>query len=312
MGFLKVSENSRYFVKDGAPFFWMGDTIWSAPSMYSEEELEFYFSRRQEQGFTVAHIMIPWASFSSDLIIADGDTNINEMPFWLNNNPATPNEEYFLLVDRLIRIAAKYSILIVILACGGGGGTFVESKKVITAENARAYARWLAERYKNEPNIVWSNGFDMPPWQHEDVALEFAAGIKEADNDNHLMFYHPCGGASSNHFHGEDWLSANFIQTWGDYESIQGMVLADYHRKPHKPVVHVEGAYEAGIEYPERITAHLVRRQAYAGYLVVRRHAFTAQAMYDPSVPDMRGSRLSKYRTSLTGERQHNSALPSR
>jgi len=267
MGFLKVSENGRYFTKDETPFFWLGDTIWPAPSMYSEEELEFYFSARQEQGFTVVHIMLPWASDGGGVIIKDADGNDDYLPFWLNNNPATPNEEYFKKVDRLIKIASRHYIIIVILACGGGCGTFVGQKKMITADNARAYAKWLAERYKDEQNIVWSNGFDEPPWLDEDVAREFAAGIREGDGGNHLMFYHPCGGYSSNHFHGEEWLSANFIQTWGDYRSIQRMVLADYHRKPRKPAVHAEGAYEAGIEYPTPITAHLVRRQAYDAYL---------------------------------------------
>jgi len=266
MGFLKVSDNGRYFVRDGAPFFWLGDTIWSAPSVYTEDELEFYFSRRQAQGYTVAHVMLPWTSFNADNIIVDPETG-DETPFWLNGDPATPNEAYFKKVDRLIGIAAAHDILLVLLACGGGSGTFVESKKMITAENARPYAKWLAERYKDEPGIVWSNGFDLPPWRCEDVAREFTAGIKEADRGGRPLFYHPCGGTSSSHFHNEDWLSANFIQTWGDYESIPGMVLADYYRKPAKPVIHVEGAYEAGVEYPSRITSQLVRRQAYNAYL---------------------------------------------
>jgi len=266
MGFLRVSENGHYFVKDGAPFFWMGDTLWPAASMYSEEELEFYFSLRKEQGFNVVHIMLPWASFNGDLIITNKGTNTDELPFWLNNNPATPNEEYFKLVDMVVRIAAKHDIIIAMLPCGGGSGTFVQYKEIITAKNARAYAKWLAERYKDEPGVLWVNGFDLPPWRYDDVAYEFAAGINEVGG-NQLSFYHPCGGTSSNHFHCEDWLAANFIQTWGNYEIIQDMVLADYYRRPYKPVVHVEGAYEAGIEYPTRISAGLVRRQAYTSYL---------------------------------------------
>jgi hypothetical protein len=112
------------------------------------------------------------------------------------------------------------------------------------------------------------NGFDLLPWMYEEITLEFMRGLMAEDGGNHLMFYHPCGGASSNHFHNEDWLAANFIQTWSDYNSIQSMVTADYHRKPHKPVVYVEGAYEAGTEYPTApITSWHVRVQAYWSYL---------------------------------------------
>jgi hypothetical protein len=46
------------------------------------------------------------------------------------------------------------------------------------------------------------------------------------------------------------------------------MVIADYYRRPHKPVVHVEGAYEAGTEYPSApITSWHAREQAYWSYL---------------------------------------------
>ena len=266
MGFLKISENGRYFTKDGVPFFWLGDTIWPAPCAYSEEELEFYFNRRREQGFTAAHIMAPWVSFGGDLCaVKEGDT-MDNIPMWLNNNPATPNEEYFKLVDMVVRIAAKYEIMVVILPCGGGSGTFIEYNKIITAENARAYARWISGRYKDEPNVIWANGFDMRPSCYEDITREFAAGIREG-GARQLMSYHPCGAASSSYFHNEDWLDMNFIQTWADYKLIPEMVYEDYSKQPCKPVVHVEGAYESGAEYPAPIDSRLVRWQAYMSCL---------------------------------------------
>ena len=267
MGQLKISENGHYFTKDGAPFFWLGDTIWPAPCAFNEEELTFYLKRRSEQGFTVVHIMIPWVSFGGELCaVSESDTTAS-MPMWHNNNPATPKEDYFKLVDGVINIAAKYGIAIVLLPCGGGSGTFVDYHKIITAGNAKAYARWMAERYKGIPNIIWANGFDMQPWMYEDIAREFAAGIKEC-GAGQLMSYHACGAMSSSYFHNEDWLDMNFIQTWADYEMIPKMVTADYYRKPYKPVVHVEGAYEHGTEYPTGpITARLVRWQAYVSIL---------------------------------------------
>jgi len=56
-GPLKVSENGRYFVKDGGPFFWLGDTTWSLVNQYTKEEAEFYLEYRRKQGFTVEHVM---------------------------------------------------------------------------------------------------------------------------------------------------------------------------------------------------------------------------------------------------------------
>ena len=37
---LQVSPNGRYFIRNGAPFFWMGDTVWSLVNRYTPEEAE--------------------------------------------------------------------------------------------------------------------------------------------------------------------------------------------------------------------------------------------------------------------------------
>jgi len=277
---LKISENGHYLLKDGNPFFWMGDTIWPAPCAYSEDELEYYFKRRKEQGFTVIHIMITWVSFGGELFaVKDGDV-VNNMPMWLNNDPSTPNEEYFILVDMVVRLAAKYDMILVILPCGGGSGTFVGHNKIISEKNVRAYVRWVAERYKDEPHIIWANGFDLQPWLFEDITREFAAGIKES-GAKQLMSFHPCGGVSSSFFHSEDWLDINFIQTWEEYNIIARMVTADYYKTPVKPVIHVEGAYESGIEYGTApITSRIVRQQAYTAYLCGGFHTYGHNDMW--------------------------------
>ncbi|MCL2059652.1 MAG: glycoside hydrolase family 140 protein [Oscillospiraceae bacterium] len=268
MGYLRVGESGRCFMRDGRPFFWMGDTIWPAVSWYTIDELKAYFAKRREQGFTVAHIMLPWTMFDGSEESRKAQAIPDELPLWHNDDPASPNEAYFEKLDEVIGIAADHGILLTILPNGGGSGTHVDYKKIITMDNVRAYGKWLGRRYRDEPNIVWVNGFDLLPWLYEDIAREFNAGLMEEDGGKHLIFYHPCGGASSNHFHSEEWLAANFIQTWSDMYSIQGMVAADYHRRPPKPVVHVEGAYEAGTEYTTApITSWHVREQAYWSYL---------------------------------------------
>jgi len=280
MNLLKVSENGHYLLKNGVPFFWMGDTLWPAPCAYTEDELEYYFKRRHEQGFNVIHIMITWVSFGGDIYaVKEGDIT-NNMPMWLNNDPSKPNDEYFKLVDMVVKLAAKHDMILVILPCGGGSGTFVGHNNIITDKNVRAYIKWVAERYKDEPHIIWANGFDLQPWLYENIALEFAAGIKESGSKQ-LMTYHPCGGTTSSFFHNEDWLDINFIQTWEEYKTVTRMVTADYFRKPYKPVIHVEGAYESGIEYGTGpITSRIVRRQAYSSYLSGGFHTYGHNDMW--------------------------------
>jgi hypothetical protein len=265
MSSLQVSPNGRYFLRDGAPFFWMGDTAWSLVNRYTSEEAAEYFKRRHEQGFTVAHVMALFDG-GPGLTTPAADRR-SELPFhdW---NPATPNDAYFKSLDTVVRLAREQDFILVILPCGGSGGSFVQRKQIITAANARAYGRWLGNRYRGQPHVVWSNGFDLKPWLFEEVAHEFAAGLREGDASGRLITYHPCGGATSAHFHHEPWLAANFIQTWADFTRIHPMVHHDFLRLPPKPVVHVEGAYEAGPEYPTApITPLLIRQQAYWAYL---------------------------------------------
>ena len=275
---LRVSENGRYFLRGGRPFFWMGDTVWSLVNRYTPEEAEFYMEHRREQGFNVLNIMLIFNG-GPGIVTPMADAE-GELPF-VNMNPATPNDHYFRNVDRIVALAREKGFTLAVAACGGSGGSFVDKQKVITAGNARAYGRWLGRRYKNAPNIIWVNGFDLPPWRYEEVAREFAAGFEEGDGGSHLITYHPAGGGSSSYFHYEPWLAANSIQTWADYVRIYPMVYADYLRVPAKPVIMAEGAYEEGPEYPTRpITPLAVRQQAWWSYLAGGFHTYGHNDMW--------------------------------
>src|ERR1051326_8927033 len=161
---LRVSENGRYFLRDGEPFFWLGDTVWSIVSRYTPEEAEFYLEQRRAQGFDVLNVMLIFNG-GPGLKTPMADRRGN-LPF-LNMNPATPNDKYFRNVDRVVALARREGFTLGIAACGGSSGSFIDKQKVITAANARAYGRWLGHRYRNDRNIVWVNGFDLRPWQYE-------------------------------------------------------------------------------------------------------------------------------------------------
>ena len=141
-------------------------------------------------------------------------------------------------------------------------------------ENARAWAKWLAARYKNAPNIVWS----MTPEAKEEfvpILRELAAGLREGDGGCHLITFKPDPAPYSSSFiHEENWLDFNSMQTWNGVKLIYPMVTKDYNLKPVKPVLMAEGAYEAGSEYGFDVTPLWVRRQAYYSYLAGAHHTY--------------------------------------
>ncbi len=252
---VKVSENGRYFVdQKGNPVFWLGITQWQIFREYKVEEARAILENAGSKGFAFVQAML--------MGVGDGTKpNVYGQKPWIDNNPLTPNEEYFKNVDAVIRIAGENNVVFSVTLY------HQRYRKYITLENARAWAKWLAARYKATPNIVWS----MTPEAKEEfvpVLRELAAGLHEGDGGLHLITFKPDPAPYSSSFlHNESWLDFDGMQTWKSVELIYPMVTKDYNLKPVKPVLMAEGAYEAGTEYGFDVTPLWIRRQAYYSYL---------------------------------------------
>lgn len=69
MSRLQIHPNGKNFLLEGKPFFYLGDTIWSAFTNITLEEWEYYLSIRKKQGFNVLQIntMPQWDRCMSDV-----------------------------------------------------------------------------------------------------------------------------------------------------------------------------------------------------------------------------------------------------
>ncbi len=147
-------------------------------------------------------------------------------------------------------------------------------RKFITVANARAWAKWLARRYKDVPTIVWSMTPEAKP-EFVPILRELAAGLHEGDGGSHLITFKPDPAPYSSSFiHGERWLDFDSMQTWKQVELIYPFVTKDYNLKPVKPVLMAEGAYERGSEYGFDVTPLWIRRQAYYSFLAGAHHTY--------------------------------------
>ena len=259
---VKVSENRRYFVdQNGNPVFWLGTTQWQIFREYTLDEARTILEKVKNKGFAFVQAML--------MGVGDGtQPNVYGEKPWINNNPLTPNEAYFKNVDSVIQIARENNLVFSV--------TLYHQRysRYITLKNARAWAKWLAQRYGNVPNIVWS----MTPEAREEfvpILQELAAGLNEGDRGYHLITFKPDPAPYSSSFiHDENWLTFNSMQTWNSVKLIYPMVSKDYNLKPVKPVLMAEGAYEAGSEYGFAVTALWIRRQAYYSYLAGSHHTY--------------------------------------
>ena len=257
-----VSENGRCLVdSNGAPVFWLGTTQWQLFREYTVEEARLILAKSAATGFKFAQVML--------MGVGDGTApNVYGQKPWINDDPLTPNEEYFRNVDAVLEIAGENNIAISMTLY------HQRYRQHITVENARAWATWLARRYKDVPNIVWS----MTPEARDEfvpILRELAAGLHEGDGGRHLITFKPDPAPYSSSFiHTEEWLDFNSMQTWRDVRLIYPMVTHDYNLEPVKPVLMAEGAYEAGTEYGFDVTPLWVRRQAYYSFLAGAWHTY--------------------------------------
>lgn len=259
---VKVSPNGRYFVdQKGKPVFWLGTTQWQLFREYTLDDARLIIERSKDKGFVFIQVML--------LGVGDGTKpNVRGDKPWMNDNPLTPNEDYFKNVDAVLQVARENNVNISMTLY------HQRYRKSITLDKARAWAKWLAGRYKDVPNIVWS----MTPEAKPDfipILRELAAGLHEGDGGSHLITFKPDPAPYSSSFiHGESWLDFDSMQTWKSVELIYPMVTKDYDLKPVKPVLMAEGAYEQGSEYGFEVTPLWIRRQAYYSYLCGGHHTY--------------------------------------
>ncbi|MCK4276385.1 MAG: DUF4038 domain-containing protein, partial [Phycisphaerae bacterium] len=266
---IRVSPNGRHFIdSSGRPVFWLGDTQWELFRLYPPETALRILEDRQEKGFNVILIMLLGVNTSHPSMGARAaHMNLEGQTPWTDDDPLKPNEKYFEHIDTIIRLGEKTGQTFVI-------GVYHQWQAgVITLQKARPWARWVARRYRDVTNLIWSmypkaaRGF-IP------VCRKLAAGLQEGDGGAHLLCVHPDPAvASSSFLHSEPWLAFNMIQTCTAYEKIYDAVIADYCRTPVKPVVMAEGGYE-GMEFDKLQTPHDIRKQAYWTQLAGGYHVY--------------------------------------
>lgn len=243
-GRLRVSPNGRYLIHaDGTPFFYLGDTAWELFHRLKREEADRYLENRRQKGFTVVQA-VALAEFDGlNTPNAYGDRPL------VNNDPAHPNEAYFKHVDYIVGMAEAKGIYIGLLPTWGDkvNKMWGVGPVVFNPEKARAFGRYLGERYRNSPNIIWILGGDRPAGGFEKIWQEMAAGLIAGDGGRHLLTYHPMGGHSSSEwFGGAQWLAFNMLQSGHaryDLENYR-MIALDYARSPVKPCFDGEPRYE--------------------------------------------------------------------
>jgi len=241
-----VSNNNRYLLRQGKPFFWLGDTAWELFHRLNREEADEYLKRRSEQGFTVIQAVVLAEFDGLHSPNAYGNTPLQ------NDDPTKPNEPYFEHVDYIIDRAASYNLVIGLLPTWGDKvykHNWGVGPEIFNNDNAKEYGRWIGKRYSSKQNVIWILGGDRNPRNDADVSVwrSMAAGIMEATNKKAMISFHPqpVDLGSAKWFHNDDWLSFNMFQMGHCRDNnVYDKIQAVYNLKPAKPVMDAEPIYE--------------------------------------------------------------------
>lgn len=277
-GKLQVSDNGRYLQhENGTPFFWMGETGWLLPEKLNRDEAAYYLTKCREAGYNVVQVQtvnaVPAMNFYGQYSFPDGFNfkDINKKGVY----------GYWDHMDYIIKTAEQNGIYIGMVCIWGG----LVKAGLMNEKEAEAYGKFLAERYKDSPNIIWFIGGDIRGDVKTEVWETLARTIKSIDK-NHLMTFHPFGRTSSIYwFHDADWLDFNMFQsghrrydqTRGDGDNTAEAAVAEDNwryveaalaKTPAKPVIDGEPSYEEipqGLHDPSELwwKAPDVRRYAY-------------------------------------------------
>lgn len=253
-GRLVVDEGNRYLRhENGTPFFWQGETGWYLPARLNRDEAEYYLEQCRQKGYNVVQAMVmntmpamnaygKWAlpyGFDFENIDVEG-----EYGYWDH-------------MDYIIETAERKGIYIGMVCVWGSP---VQQGKM-SVEDAREYGKFLANRYKDNPNIIWLIGGDIRGDVKTDVWLSLANSIRAIDSQ-HLMTFHPRGRTmSGTWFNDEHWLDFNMFQSGhrrygqrkgdGEYpieenteEDNWRFVERSLALTPLKPVIDAEPIYE--------------------------------------------------------------------
>lgn len=251
---LKVSQCGRFLqYADGRPFFWLGDTGWLMPERLNRDEAAYYLDRLAAAGYNVVQVQvingIPAFNAYGQMSMPDG--------FNFDGIDRPGVYGYWDHMDYIVDQAGRRGIFVGMVCIWG---SMVKSGRM-NVEQAKAYGRFLANRYKDRKNIVWIMGGDIQGDIHPEVWDALATTIKSIDH-NHLMTYHPRGRyTSARWFNGRSWLDFNMFQSghrrYGQRMGNKEYPIPDnteednwmyvdsaWKYKPIKPVLDGEPSYE--------------------------------------------------------------------
>lgn len=251
-GFVRISDNGRYFVyDDGTPFYWLGDTHWQAPNYVSITRCNYpgcgcgnqflhEVENRLRKGFTVYQTYFDGAE--SD---GGGQRSVSPEPALWAVKHTLPNVDAF---------REKYDVMFDELAARGmvialGFGVHASTTNAMGKEALDRLSRYLTARYAAYP-VVWITAQEITGDPQFEPWLSSAAITAAGDGYHHPQSAHQYVMSVNDSFierlDGQEWHDFFTLQN-GHNHIAEKSVYEGYwnnRRTATKPFVESEANYE--------------------------------------------------------------------
>lgn len=197
MAKLQIAPDKQHFTRGGEPFFWVGDTLWSAFTNPTFEEWAEYLAYRKAQGFNVIQIntLPQWDRIKPDL-------GIYPYPMLEGEGldyTADPNPEYITRAQKICQMAVDAGFTLALVVDWGDivPGTWLNHvcpTHVWPLDAVEKHVRRVVEYYDRfDPVYIVSGDTDL---RSEETIAYYQRTInilKEIAPDS-LRTMHLCGG----------------------------------------------------------------------------------------------------------------------
>ncbi|WP_336518283.1 DUF4038 domain-containing protein [Pollutibacter soli] len=265
---LRVSDDKRYLVdKNNKPFPILGRTAWFIISQ-PEEGYKKFIDNTILHGHNAIEfaVITHWptgnhAPFNGEgekpfLKTLDGSDWTGKLKY--NNidkespDLTTPNEKYWRYADKFLAYCQERGLLVFMFSAyvGYEGQEQGWMKELVAngKEKSMSYGAWIANRYKNQKNIVWMLLGDMGRFNEEQRLVEQALidGLKSVKDQQSVLYTaesHSGENAADNPHFGDE-MTLNGVYTWELAIPVPFLARNAFAHEPVMPAFLLEEPYD--------------------------------------------------------------------
>lgn len=235
----RSSTNGRYLVdQNNQPVLIIGDSPQGLVVGLNLTDSEEYFQRSQDHGINTVWVNLLAKGDNGGR--PDGSTIDGMTPFTTIDNLSTPRAAYFDRAAAMIAQAQSHNITVILDPI-----ETINHLDVLrnNAAHVYQYGRFLGNRFKDFPNIIWMYGNDYMPNASDNALLfEVQRGIKDTDSPGrlHTVELYPTPNGS---YSDPAWISHIDIDLGYTYGVGYDQILKEYNRSAD-PVIMIESHYD--------------------------------------------------------------------